>query len=95
MGEPELRKILRRMRITYRRDHNPPVWAAYYEPPGRSACYCQATTLEMMWVMLRDYFCGDGFIKPLYVEPRLMKHLTEKERKWDAAIRQGDEERDG
>lgn len=79
-------KIIRRMRIIFRGDHRPPVWAAYYEPPGRATCYCHAPNLEMMWSMLCDYFRGDGLIKPLHVEHRLMQYLTEKERKW-AAIR--------
>lgn len=76
------RRILRRMRVTYRGDHIPPVWAAYYEPPGRSYCYCQTQTLEMMWEMLCDYFRGNGLIPPLYVQPSMMKHLTAKEKMW-------------
>jgi hypothetical protein len=77
-------KIVRRMRVTYRGDHNPPVWAAYYEPPGRSACYCHAETLEMMWAMLCDYFRGNGLIPPLCVQPHMMKYVTDKEKEWAA-----------
>jgi hypothetical protein len=71
---------LRRMRIQYHGWHNPPVWAAYYEPPGRSACYCHARSLEEMWANIEAYFAGRGEIQPLRVEDRLMKHLRPNER---------------
>lgn len=72
---------LRRMRVTYLAWHNPPVWASYFEPPGRPACYCHAPSLEEMWGMVKDYFAGKGEVQPLRVEDRLMKHLRPNERR--------------
>jgi hypothetical protein len=71
---------LRRMRITYHAWHNPPVWASYYEPPGRTACYCHASSLEEMWGKMKDYFAGNGEVQPLRVDDRLMKYLRPNER---------------
>lgn len=31
-------------------------WGAFYEPPGRVVCYCEAYTLAEMWVKLAEYF---------------------------------------
>lgn len=59
---------LRRIRVRFFAQHNPPVWAAFYEPPGRVACYCHASSLDAMWVLLRDYFEGRGFCQPMRVD---------------------------
>lgn len=66
---------VRRIRVKHFHDHNPPVWASYYEPPGRAACYCWAPTLEEMWRSLEDYFNGKGEVPPQRVEDRLMRFL--------------------
>lgn len=66
---------LRRMRVRFFAEHTPKVWAAYYEPPGRAACYCHAPTLEAMWKELEAYFAGHGLIPPLRVEDRLMPYF--------------------
>lgn len=62
--------VLRRMRVRYLPFHNPPVWAASFEPPGKSTCYCHAATLSEMMRKLNDYFTGTATLKPLYVEER-------------------------
>lgn len=61
---------IRRMRVLYFNWGNPPVWAAYYEPPGRPGCYIWTDTLDEMWGELRKYFTGEGLIQPLRVEQR-------------------------
>lgn len=66
---------VRRIRVRFRPDHNPKCWAAYYEPPGRAACYCHAPTLPQMWEALRDYFSGNGVIPPQRVGDRFMRFL--------------------
>lgn len=67
---------IRRMRVFYFREHHPPVWAAHYMPPGRSACYIWTDTLDQMWRELRKYFAGDGLIPPLRVEARFAAPST-------------------
>ena len=64
---------LRRMRVRLFSCHNPPVWAAYFEPPGRSSCYCHAPTLDAMWKELAVYYAGKGYCPPQRVEDRLMQ----------------------
>lgn len=61
---------VRRMRVQFHGWHHPPVWASYYEPPGRSACYVHADSLPQMMNLLALYFAGKGLIQPLRVEAR-------------------------
>ncbi len=70
MRAPEKVGDIRRMRVQYLNWHNPPLWAAYYEPPGSMACYCHATTLDEMWLSLKLYFEGRGYCQPLRIEKR-------------------------
>jgi hypothetical protein len=62
----EMKGPVRRIRVQYFSYHNPPVWAAYYEPPGMRACLCHALTIEDMWLILREYFAT----APLRVDTR-------------------------
>lgn len=66
---------LRRMRVRYLPFHNPPVWSASFDPPGKSTCYCHAATLAEMLDKLKDYFTGAADLKPLYVEERFKRFL--------------------
>ncbi len=71
---------LRRMRLQFQPWRNPPCWAAYYAPPGKATCYCQADTLIEMMGKIADYYAGRGGCSPLRVEERLAKHLRPNER---------------
>lgn len=71
---------LRRMRVQFQQRHNPPIWAAYYEPPGKVTCYCHADTLIEMMKKIADYYADRGECLPLRVEERLAEHLRPNER---------------
>lgn len=71
---------LRRMRVRYLPFHNPPIWEASYEPPGKFACYCHAKDLEEMMEKLGSYYAGKGTIRPLRIEERLARYLRSNER---------------
>lgn len=74
------RTPMRRIRVKFDPLHNPPVWASYYEPPGRLACYCHAQSLDEMMIKLSEYFAGRGECPPLRVQENLMQYLQPNER---------------
>lgn len=72
-----MKQPIRRIRIRYHGDVNPPRWASYYDPPGSVVCLYWTQTLESMWLLLDEYFKNE----PLRVQPHMMKFVnSEKHR---------------